>query len=400
MLVDKFSGRARTIAIAIGVLRIYFACIAANVMDPALHDLQTLYPGISHERIASLITIPNLWSIPASIFSGLLTGRRFKYRQVLSVSFMLIVCSGIAPMFLLSFNAMIIARMFLGFGLGLLFPLGNALIIDLFPSERRAYMFGVGEVVKNVALILLQMIVGLLVGVSVRISWGAYLLILLSFALLLLFLPEPKTKPIQEQTPLRVAIKNLPNRLYVFVIFYCICMIVQTVYQLNLSSIIVTEHLGNAATAATVLSTATFPAMFAALSFGFIQKALKDYTITFCTGALAVGTLLISLAHTLPLMYASAVVVGIGLGTMSSSFYMKIADCANNENAALVSGFQVVLGGLGGYLPHYFLLLVAVLFHTESLRLPITVGAFLLAAVSIGFAFFYLLAHHRRRASV
>ena len=173
MLVDKFSGRARTIAIAIGVLQIYFACIAANVMDPALHDLQTLYPGISHERIASLITIPNLWSIPASIFSGLLTGRRFKYRQVLSVSFMLIVCSGIAPMFLLSFNAMIIARMFLGFGLGLLFPLGNALIIDLFPSERRAYMFGVGEVVKNVALILLQMIVGLLVGVSVRISWGA-----------------------------------------------------------------------------------------------------------------------------------------------------------------------------------------------------------------------------------
>lgn len=399
MLANKFKGRARTVIVAIGVLQIYFACIAANVMDPALHDLQSVYPGVSHEQIASLITTPNLWSIPASILSGLLTGRRLKYRQVLSASFILIICSGVAPMFLLSFRAMIIARVFLGFGLGLLFPLGNALIIDLFPGERRAYMFGVGEVVKNLSLILLQMVVGLLVGVSVRISWGAYLIFLLSFLLLLLFLPEPKVKPVQEQTPLKKAIKNLPGRLYVFVFFYCVCMIIQTVYQLNLSSIIVTEHLGNAATAATILSTATFTAMFAALSFGFIQKVLKDYTITFCTGALALGTFLISQMHTLPLIYASAVVVGIGLGTMSSAFYMKIADCANNENAALVSGFQVVLGGLGGYLPHYFLILVAGVFRTESLRLPITVGAVVLATVAAGFGLFYLMAHQRTRSA-
>lgn len=60
MLANKFKGRARTVIVAIGVLQIYFACIAANVMDPALHDLQSVYPGVSHEQIASLITTPNL----------------------------------------------------------------------------------------------------------------------------------------------------------------------------------------------------------------------------------------------------------------------------------------------------------------------------------------------------
>ncbi|AEB07291.1 major facilitator superfamily MFS_1 [Coriobacterium glomerans PW2] len=399
MLANRFTGRARTIIVAVGVLQIYFACIAANVMDPALHDLQQLFPGISHEQIASLITIPNLAAIPASILSGALTGRRLRYRTVLTMSFLLIVVGGSAPLFLMSFQTVVCARMVLGFGLGLLWPLGNALIIDLFPGERRAYMFGVGEVVKNVSLIILQMIVGLLVGVSAKISWSAYLVLLLSLAALLLCLPEPEIRPVAAQTPLAAAIRQLPRRLYVFILFYCVCMIVQTIYQLNMSSIIVTEGLGDATTAATVLSTATLTAMFAALSFGLIQKVLGDYTITFCAGALGLGTFCISQAATLPPMYASAVIVGIGLGTMSSSFYVKIAECANNENAALVSGFQVVLGGLGGYLPSYFLVLVAAVFNSQSLRLPIALGTLLLGSVAVGFALFYAVAHRRAAAA-
>ncbi|GAX02518.1 major facilitator superfamily transporter [Secundilactobacillus pentosiphilus] len=395
MLTNRFSGRTKTLLTALGVLQIYFACIAANVMDPALQNLTQVYPGISHEDITSLITIPSLAAIPASIISGLLTGRRVKYRTTLSISFTLIVLSGSAPMFLNSFSAVIGARIVLGFGLGLLYPLGNALIIDLFSEEKRAFMFGIGEVVKNLSLIMLQMLVGILVGVSIKISWSAYLAILISFGLLILFLPEPKVKPLEEQMSLVDSFKAVPKRLYVFVVFLCICAIMQTVYQVNLSSIIITEHLGNATTAATVLSTATFVAMFAALSFGWIQKYLKNYTITFCVFFLGLGSLLISLAKTLPFLYFAAGVVGIGIGTMSSAFYMKIAGCANNENAALISGFQVVFQGFGNFLPHYYLKAVHVTFNTASFRLPITIGSIVLFAVAIGFGVFYFFNNRR-----
>lgn len=389
MLTNKFSGKIRIILMALGVLQIYFACIAANVMDPALQNLQSIYPGISHEQITSLITIPNLSSIPASIISGLLAGRKVKYRHILAVSFTLIICSGVAPMFLTNFTTVIAARIVLGFGLGLLFPLGNALIIDLFSEDKRAFMFGIGEVVKNLSLISLQMLVGILVGVSIKISWGAYLVLLLSFALLFLFLPEPKVKPADQQMSMMKEIKNVPRRLYVFVVFLCICAIMQTVYQVNLSSIIVTEKLGNATTAATVLSTATFVAMISALSFGLIHRFFKDYTITFCVFFLGLGSLLIATSHTLAMLYFSAGVVGIGIGTMSSAFYMKIAECATNENAALISGFQVVFQGFGNYLPHYFLRLVHVTFDSESFRLPIFIGSIVLFAVAVGFGVFY-----------
>lgn len=395
MLTNRFSGRTKLILTAIGVFQIYFACVGANVMDPALQNLTALYPHVTHEQIASLITIPNLASSPASITSGILTGRRWKYRTTLSVSFTLIILGGIAPMMLHSFNAVVAARVVLGFGLGLLFPLGNALIIDLFSDSKRAFMFGIGEVVKNLSLISLQMLVGILVGVSIKISWGAYLALLLSFGLLLLFLPEPQVKPLEEQQSLSESFKNVPKRLYVFVIFLCICAIMQTVYQVNLSSIVVTEHLGDAKTAATVLSTATFVAMFAALSFGFIQKFFKNYTITLCVAILGIGSLMISMAHTLPMLYFSAGVVGIGIGTMESSFYMKTAACANNENAALISAIQIVFQGFGNYLPHYFLKLVASIFHTESFRLPITMGSFVLFAVAIGFGIFYFMYNRR-----
>lgn len=398
MLTQRFNGRTRTILMALGVLQIYFACIAANVMDPALQNLTSVFPGVSHEDIASLITIPNLASIPASILSGVLTGRRLKYRTTLSISFTLIICSGAAPLFLTSFSAVVAARVVLGFGLGLLFPLGNALIIDLFSEQKRAFMFGIGEVVKNLSLISLQMLVGVLVGVSIKISWGAYLALLLSFALLLLFLPEPEVKPLAEQLSIKESIRTVPKRLYIFVIFLCICAIMQTVYQVNLSSIVVTEHLGNATTAATVLSTATFVAMIAALSFGWINKFCKDYTITFCVFFLGLGSLLIALAKTLPVLYFAAGVVGIGIGTMSSAFYMKIAGCANNENAALISGFQVVFQGFGGYLPHYFLRAVHAISGSESFRLPIFVGAIVLFAVALAFGLFYLI-HNRRQGA-
>lgn len=389
MLTNKYSGKTKTILMAVGVLQIYFACIAANVMDPALQDLTKLYSGVTHEQIASLITIPNLASIPASIFSGIFTGRKYKYRTILSWSFSLIIISGAAPLFFTNFSFVILCRIILGFGLGLLFPLGNALIIDLFSTEKRAFMFGIGEVVKNLSLIGLQMLVGILVGTSIQISWSAYLVLLLSFGLLLLFLPEPKVKPTSEQNNLIESFKNIPKRLYVFVVFLCICAIMQTVYQVNISSIVVTEHLGDATTAATVLSTATFVAMFAAISFGWIQKIFKDYTITFCVFFLGLGSLVISLAHTLPLLYFGAGVVGIGIGTMSSAFYMKIAGCANNENAALISGFQVVFQGFGNYLPHYFLKLIAVVFGTSSFRAPIFAGSIILFTVALGFGIFY-----------
>lgn len=395
MLTNRFSGRTKMILTAIGVFQIYFACVGANVMDPALQNLTAVYPGVTHEQIASLITIPNLASIPAAIISGILTGRRWKYRQTLSISFTLIILGGIAPMFLTTFSTVIVARVVLGFGLGLLFPLGNALIIDLFAGEKRAFMFGIGEVVKNLSVISLQMLVGILVGVSIKISWSAYFVLLLSFGLLLLFLPEPKVKPLAEQQSLGKSIRTVPKRLYVFVLFLLICAIMQTVYQVNLSSVIITEHLGNAQTTAQVLSTATFVAMFAALSFGFINKFFKDYTITVCTGILGIGTLMISMSHTLPMLYASAVVTGLGIGTMQSSFYMKTAACANNENAAIVSAIQNVFQSTGNYLPHYFLGMVAAIFGTQSFRAPITVGAFVLMAVAIGFGVFYFFYHQR-----
>jgi len=393
MLTNRFSGKTKMILTAIGVLQIYFVCIAANVMDPALQNLQSMFPNITHEQITSIITVPNLASIPASIISGILTGRRVKYRTTLSVAFITVICAGVSPLFLHTFTGVIVARVVLGFGLGLIFPLGNALIIDLFSSEKRAFMFGIGEVVKNLSLISLQMLVGILVGVSVRISWGAYLVLLLSYGLLFFLLPEPKVKPVEEQMSLINSFKAVPKRLYTFVAFLLICAIMQTVYQVNISSIIVTEHLGNAATAATVLSTATFVAMIAALSFGWISKFFKDYTITICVGFLGVGSLLIALSRTLPLLYLSAGIVGIGIGTMGSSFYMKIADCANNENAAIVSAFQVVFQGFGNYLPHYFLRLVHSISGSASFRLPILVGAFVLLLVALGFGIFYFVMH-------
>lgn len=401
MLTNRFSGRTKLILTAIGVFQIYFACIGANVMDPALQNLTAMYPGVTHEQIASLITIPNLASIPASIASGILTGRRWKYRTTLSVSFTLIILSGIAPMFLGSnFSLVVAARVVLGFGLGLLFPLGNALIIDLFSGDRRGFMFGIGEVVKNLSLITLQMLVGILVGINIKISWAAYIALLLSFGLLLLFLPEPEVKPLAEQESLGKSFKNIPHRLYVFVSFLLICAVMQTVYQVNLSSIVITEHLGNAQTAAQILSTATFVAMLAALSFGFIQKFFKNYTITVCVAILATGSLFIALSKTLPLLYLSAGVVGIGIGTMESSFYMKTATCANHENAALVSAIQIVFQGFGNYLPHYFLGLVAAIFHTQSFRAPIAAGSVVLYAVAIGFGVFYFFFNKKQKNSL
>ena len=84
------------------------------------------------------------------------------------MALILFLAGGVAPAFLNNFTTLLLSRAVFGIGIGLLSPLGNALVLGLFEGQERANMLGLGGVVMNLGGIAFQMLVGFLAAISWR----------------------------------------------------------------------------------------------------------------------------------------------------------------------------------------------------------------------------------------
>lgn len=366
----------------VAVLSVFFIQMGIGTITPAIASIAAAFPDIPFTTLLLVSTLPTLLSVPATLLSGRLAGSVVKYKTLLVVGMVLFLGGGVAPYFIQDFTTILIFRGIFGIGLGLVMPLGAALIIAFFDGEVRAQMMGMSNVIANVGGILFQ----LLGGLAASAMWGYSFLVHgigVITLILVLFLPEPEKAPVPqggETAP------KMPGVVYGYAGAMLVIMMLNYPLLVNMSSVIEAGGMGNAATAALVLTMFTVGGMLAGFVFAKIFGVFKQNTLAVGLLLISLGMVCMAFGNSIIFMYAAATSAGIGFSFIMPTIFMAIGASVPGPQVAVASGLVVAAMNVGGFVSAYFFAFLAgILGQTGSLRFPFFVGMICFAVAALGY---------------
>ncbi|WP_054760979.1 MFS transporter [Secundilactobacillus collinoides] len=173
----------------IALLSSTFLITGASATSSLLPSLRQAFPAVSKATLQSFFSITALPQFIALIAAAFLA-TKFGKRNVILFGALLWTISGLLPMVLNNFPIILTSRVFLGFSLGLIQPIGTSMIADLYTGEARNALMGIQSAVIGISGTVLTFAIGLLITINWRAAFLIYLIGLIVFALTLHFLPK------------------------------------------------------------------------------------------------------------------------------------------------------------------------------------------------------------------
>lgn len=165
--------------------------MAGAAISPALGVIARAFPEASSTMIKMLLTAPAITIIPFTFLTSYLTTKLSK-RTVVIIGLGVYLIGGVGPQFMPTIELLILFRLVLGAGVGILMPLSESLIYDYFTGKERVKMMGYNSAFSNFGGIITMLIAGWLATFSWQQPFNVYLLGLLIFVLVFFYLPREK----------------------------------------------------------------------------------------------------------------------------------------------------------------------------------------------------------------
>lgn len=128
------------IAVSVFITAFAFGLNITGVL-PILGILNEKYQQYGTGMVQQLQTMPYLMLIVGSLLVGWLTTRISKKKIVITGLIVIGIC-GMLPFFLENFLILVMTRLLIGFGFGIVGPMNTAIITEFFPPEERASYMG------------------------------------------------------------------------------------------------------------------------------------------------------------------------------------------------------------------------------------------------------------------
>ncbi|MGB9841009.1 MFS transporter, partial [Thermovenabulum sp.] len=348
-------------------------------------------PNLPFSTILLASTLPSLFLIPATAWSGMVAGSKVGYRTLLLLGSLLFALAGAAPYFMNNFTTILIARALFGIGLGIISPLGTALILGLFEGQQRANMLGLSGVVMNLGGIVLQMLGAVMCTISWRHAFLPHLLALITFFMVLSMLPEPEKR--KEDTA--AGKDKMPGAVYLIGALFGVSMMLNYPMLVNMSTIIITGNLGDAASAGVVLSMFTVGGMIGGAVFGKLHQYIKLNVIPLSLIIISLGMGSVFYASSLIMLTVGSTLVGFGFSILMPAVMMIIGSIVPPAAFASASGMLMAFMNLGGFVSTYY---IALLLNINNyIRFPIFVA---MVVYSVSAVVFYTLIKARSSKSI
>lgn len=364
--------------VTFAVMSVFFVAMGIGTITPAIQSIMEAFPEIPFSTLLLVSTLPSLLIIPATLFSGAMAGTKIGYRPLLIMALVLFVAGGVAPAFMNNFTTILVSRAVFGIGIGLLSPLGNALVLGLFDGQQRANMLGLGSVVMNLGGIAFQMLGGFLAAISWRYSFLAHGIAIASLLVVLFLLPEPE-KIAAPAGPKA----TMPLAVYLISLLFGLAMMLNYPMLVNMSTIIISGNLGTPAAAGMVLSMFTVGGMFAGTIFGKLYQVVNRFTITVGLVITAIGMALVYYANSLLILTIGSTGVGIGFGLVMPAVMMILGMIVPPHAFAIASGILMAVMNAFAFLSTYYIELVARVTGAPAVRSPIFVALCAYAAAAV-----------------
>ena len=268
---------------------------------------------------------------------------------------MIFLFGGVLPAFVESFNMVLVGRAILGVGLGILSPLGNALILGLYDGQKQAKYLGYGTLLMNAGGIVYQMLGGQLAGMGWQAVFYGHLFGAIGL-IMAFFIPEPEVSPVDANIQ-QTSSKKEKMTAAVFIIagLFCIFNILNYPVMMNLSLLFETKNAGDAAAAATALSMYTIAGCIAGFLYGTIFRILKRFTISAGYLLCAVGALLVYAGPSFIIMTLGLCCIGFGFSLLMPAGLGLVGIHTPPSTVAIGTSVVMALMNMGGFISTYYL---------------------------------------------
>lgn len=123
------------------ILSVSLGTLVNNSASVILGSMAGDFPDVPQVTLQCFVTYPTLMVMLFTLIGGILT-TVLSTKAVLLIGLVIFTVSGMLPMVLNSFGAMLVSRLFLGAGLGMVSPLSVSLITDFYEGEERVTLLG------------------------------------------------------------------------------------------------------------------------------------------------------------------------------------------------------------------------------------------------------------------
>ncbi len=182
------------------ILSISLGTLVNNSASVILGSMESDFPDVPRVTLQCFVTYPTLMVMLFTLIGGVLT-TILSTKAVLLIGLVIFTVSGMLPMVLNNFNAMLVSRLCLGAGLGMVSPLSVSLITDFYEGEERVTLLGQQFAIGNMGQTASMLIVGFLAAISWRQTFWVYSVGAVVFVIALIFLPNnpPRKSELLEQ---------------------------------------------------------------------------------------------------------------------------------------------------------------------------------------------------------
>ncbi len=370
-------------------------------MLPAVAGVATAF-DVSATTATWIATAPSVAMVPVTVLTGMIAGRRLRYRPLVLTATALYVLAGVLPVLIDSFWLLVATRVLWGAATGvLLTAANNLLVLAGGDAARRAQLFSRANIVFCLGSIV-SLVVG---GRLATISWSApmwgHLVGLPVLVVLALWLREPAA---QAAAGPRGERARIPGAAYVPMVTFA--LVVMCVYPVSTLMSVVFEQagLGDAGSVGLVGSLLTVTGLLVAPAFGLLFARLGSTVLAWSALVCGLGLATVFLATptgagSMALYIVGIVLTGAGLITATVGLPVITSTLVPPSASGVAQGMVAASLNVGGLLSTGYVALVVPWFGAGvSVRPVYLLSAVLAAALAVGLLVVQATGAARRRS--
>lgn len=365
------------------VMSIFFIAMGIGTITPAIANIAAAFPEVPFTTILLVSTLPSLLVIPATLITGALLGKQLKYKTASLLGLALFCLGGMMPVVLnSSFTLVLVSRAIFGISLGIISPIGNAILMGMYEGQARANMLGIGGFVMNLGGIVLQFLGGALSGISWELAFLGHCPAIISFILVLLFLKEPEAPEAPEGMPQSTVKEKVSPMVYIISIGFGLSMMLSYPMLVNFSSMMEIKEVGGATQAALALSMYTVGGAISGTLFGKAYQMLNRFIIPVAFFGGAAGIAIVVYGTSALMMTVGTFVTGLFFMLSMPAVMMLIGMYTPPSTNAMAISIMMAIMNVFAFISTYYISLVGSI-TGDLYIMPIKIAVFGFAAFGI-----------------
>ena len=365
----------------VSILSMSFMMYAAgSLLAPALNALQETFPDTPFPTIRIIMTSMYLSILIFSLISGKL-GTFVSKKHLVVVGLAIYGTMGIMGARMSSVPALIICRIIMGCGVGLVLPQATAIIAVFYEGKEKERNMGYATGVSNLGSMIGSVVGGAAAAISWRYNFYSFAF---SFIIMILVIigvpatPVPKKEDIgkKESTP-------LSSKTWLLALGMILVQIYGLVTPTNMARFYLSEQLGPASLLGITMAVLTGTGFVAGFVLPAVRKTFGKATPVFGCIITGIGFLILWKTTNIYTTILAQLLIGFAVGILTPMIFIANTKLSRPEQLPVTNSVISASIYLGGFLTAYIQSLISTLSGNSNQRFMFAVfgaGAFIITA--------------------